>query len=114
MKNTTASRPARAGQKRKQQPSLLSKKGATIIKCGYCENVFSAVPRDAVCLKCKRPANAPLSLPNKLLSLLIFPIGLLMAILKRPSYPHAASQALLLSIAGAIACAAVYFLFLRG
>ncbi len=114
MNNNIASRPVRTGEKRAQPSSTHSRKGATTIKCGYCHNTFFAVPRDAVCLKCKRAANRPLSWPNKLLSLTAFPIGLLLAILKRPSYPYAASQALLLSIVGALGWAALYFLVLRG
>ena len=90
-----------------------STKGATIIRCGFCQNTFFAVPRQAVCLKCKRPANKPLSLSNKLLSLILFPVGLLKALLMRSSQPYAASQALMLSILGAAAWAALYFLALK-
>lgn len=113
MKNSIAPSASSVNQKRIQNSAPVSIKGAKIIRCGYCENTFSAAPRTAVCLKCKRPANAPLSLPNKLFSLIVFPFGLLKAILLRASQPYAASQALWLSIAGAAGWAATYFLVLR-
>lgn len=112
MKNNTNSFSKASGPKRPSESP--STKGATIIKCGYCQNIFSAVPRNAVCLKCKRPANAPLSLVNKIASLLCFPIGLIQFVLMRPSKPYAASQALLFSVVGAVLWVAVYLLFFRG
>lgn len=112
MKNNTANFSARSGQKRPSDSP--STKGATTIKCGFCQNTFSAVPRNAVCLKCKRPANRPLSVTNKLVSFILFPIGLLKAVLMRSSQPYAASQALLFSIVGAALWGATYLLFLRG
>ena len=88
-------------------------KGATIIHCGHCQNIFSAVPRNAVCLKCKRPANQSLMWPLMLLCLACFPAGLLTSVLLRKSRPYAASQALLLSVAGALLWGAIYFLLLK-
>ena len=85
-------------------------KGAKIIHCSFCQNTFSAAPRSAVCLKCKRPANRPLALPDKLLCLILFPVGLFKAIWLRSSRPYAASQALVLALAGTLICAAIYFL----
>lgn len=113
MNNSVAHSASSTSQKRAQSSAPASVKGAKIIRCGYCENIFSAAPRTAVCLKCKRPANAPLSLPNKLLSLIVFPFGLLKAILLRASRPYAASQALWLSLAGAAGWGAAYLLVLR-
>lgn len=90
-----------------------SVKGAIRIKCGYCSNDFSAVPRNAVCLKCKRPANNPLAWPLMLLCLAVFPAGLLTSLIMRRSQPYAASQAMIFSIVGAVIWAALYFLVLR-
>ncbi len=113
MKNDTAMSSRNEGRKRIPSAPAVSKKGAVTITCGYCKNTFVAVPRDAVCLKCKRPANRPLSALDMLLSLLIFPYGLLKSVLIRPSYPYAARQALLISLVGAAVWAAVYFLILK-
>ena len=115
MKNTVANSPSEKTRRSgNSAPNARATKGAVTIQCGYCQNTFSAVPRDAVCLKCKRPANTPLSWPNRLLDLILFPLGLLQAILLRASRPYAAGQALLFSMLGAAAWGAVYLLFLRG
>ena len=109
MKNLTASSSARAPSKSARNV----RKGAKIINCSFCHNTFSAVPRDAVCQKCKRPANRPLSWFNRLLCLILFPVGLVQSALLRPSRPFASMQALLLSIVGAALWAALYFLVWR-
>ncbi len=83
---------------------------AVIIKCAGCQNIFRARPRDAVCLKCKRPANAPLPLPQKALSLVVFPWGLIQAARLRSSQPYAAGQAALLGIVGAVVWTGVFVL----
>ena len=108
MKPRFSSSPAKSPQK-VARSSASSVKGATIIRCGYCENVFSAVPRKAVCLKCKRPANRPLFWPLMLLSVACFPAGLLTSLLLRKSQPYAASQAVLFSVVGAAIWMAIYF-----
>lgn len=114
MKNNVIDTMIKPQRKRVRPASPAAVKGATTIKCGHCQNVFSAVPRDAVCLKCKRPANKPLFWPLILLSLLCFPAGLLTSVLLRRSQPYAASQALLISVVGAIAWVALYLLLSRG
>ncbi len=112
MKNNTANASARSSKKRPSNSP--STKGEATIKCGFCQNTFSAVPRNAVCPKCRRPANRPLPLVNKIVILLVFPIGLVQAALLRLSKPYAASQALLFSLLGAALWGAAYLLFFRG
>lgn len=94
--------------------SAIDRKGTTIIKCHFCSNTFVARPREAVCPKCKRPANRPLSWLNKILCLIIFPWGFIKAALARASEPYAAMQAVLLGAVGALGWAAIYFLQFRG
>ena len=110
MKSNIAEPNNKNGQKSAQSASV---KGAKIIHCSYCNNIFSAVPRNAVCLKCKRPANKPLFWPLLLLSLACFPAGVATSLFLRKSRPYAASQALLISVVGAIAWGAIYFLLLK-
>ena len=109
MNNNIVSSPSQVKQKR--PTSRAEMKGATMIRCGYCKNTFHAVPRVAVCPKCKYPANKPLLWPKKLLCLLLFPIGLIQAMMLRSSRPFASSQALLFSLLGALICAAIYYAF---
>ena len=109
MDNNIASSPSQVKQKR--PTSRAEVKGATMIRCSYCRNTFYAVPRAAICPKCKYPANKPLLWPKKVLCLLLFPVGLIQASLLRPSRPYASSQALLFAIIGALLCAAIYYSF---
>lgn len=109
MKNNIVSSPSQVKHKRPSYPSAV--KGAKVIRCSYCRNTFYAVPRDAICPKCKFPANKPLSWANRLLCLMLFPFGLVRAIMLSSSRPYASSQALLFSILGALICAAIYYSF---
>ena len=79
------------------------------IHCGFCNNTFHAAPREAICPKCKRPANRPLSFTNKILCAVLFPWGLIKALLLRASEPIAAMQAAICCVAGGGAWAALYF-----
>lgn len=91
-----------------------SKQGALVIKCAGCDNVFRAHPREAVCLKCKRPANRPLPTLHKALGLVFFPWGWIKAVMLRASQPYAAIQAALWGTVGALIWAALYLLSRAG
>ena len=111
MKNQVAPFRSSLSQKRSRSfGSSARKKGVRIINCQFCQNTFSAVPREAICMKCKRPANRPLSLKNALMCLILFPLGFIKAVILRASQPYAALQALLCSISGGALWSAIYLL----
>lgn len=70
------------------------------IKCSFCGNTFYEIPRDAVCRKCNRPANRPLSLPLRIAALLLPPIGLVYSLIIRSHSPIASNQGILFSLGG--------------
>ena len=88
--------------------------GTVVIACAGCQNTFRARPREAVCAKCKRPANRPLPIQHKALGLVFFPWGWIKAVMLRPSQPYAAMQAAAIGTVGALVWLGFYLLTRNG
>lgn len=69
-----------------------------------------AVPADAVCQKCGRPANKPLDTKWRAVSLLLPPVGIGNALWIRPHSPVASNQGLVASLIGCVVYAVLYIL----
>ena len=85
-----------------------TKTSAVKVKCSFCGNTFYAVPKEAICPKCSRPANRNLPAVWRAASLLVPPFGLIYGLIIRLHSPIAGMQGLLFSILGALIYSAIW------
>ena len=101
---SSSSSPSRSSSNQSSTPSGRLVK----VKCSFCGNTFYAVPRDAVCRKCNRPANRPLPPALWVAAFLVPVFGLIYSAWLRPHSPFAARQGFLMSFLGILLYAAAY------
>ena len=83
------------------------------IRCRHCDLRYNAIATDAICPKCKCPANRPLDMRSRYLCCLIPPVGFIRAALLWTGTPLAAMQALQSGVIGSAGYLVLWFVLSR-
>ena len=108
---TTTKASGRTERKSRHQKPAGPRKMA--IRCRHCDLRYSAVATDAICPKCKCPANRPLDMRSRYLFCLVPPVAFVRAALMWTGTPLAAIQALQSGIIGSAGYLVLWFVLSR-
>ncbi|RYX83268.1 hypothetical protein EON83_15505 [bacterium] len=109
MKSPSSAPPRSSSSSGRSSNSSGSSSGRLIkVKCSFCGNTFYSTPREAVCRKCNRPANRPMSIPLRIAAFFVPIFGLPYSLWLRPHSPLAGNQGLAVSLIGLLLYAAAF------